>query len=152
MRNKALGISTYNYLWKTASGRADSPQLSRLCSVAILVRIVAFSVICRYARDFMLEVSCPRSARPSGKMCCCCQISTAENYIVFDAKLTQWKKTIFIRILVLPTVKVLLWFYCCLQRYLAILLKILLLWFIFWYFAWSIIVIWLGVLTHIHWE
>ncbi len=47
-----------------------------------------FSVICWPARDFMSEVSCPRSTRPSGKMRCCCQISIAENYIVFDAKLT----------------------------------------------------------------
>ncbi len=36
----------------------------------------------------MSEVSCPRSTRPSGKMRCCCQISIAENYIVFDAKIT----------------------------------------------------------------
>ncbi len=48
----------------------------------------AFSVICWSAADFMSEVSCPRSTRPSGKMRCCCQISIAENYIVFDAKIT----------------------------------------------------------------
>ncbi len=46
-------------------------------------------MFCWYVRDFMREVSCPRSARPSGKMSCCCQLSIAENYIVFDVKLTR---------------------------------------------------------------
>lgn len=32
--------------------------------------------------------SCLQISRPSGKMCCCCQISTNENLVVFDTKLT----------------------------------------------------------------
>ncbi len=73
-----------------SSERADSPELSRLRSVAMSCQDCStFSVFSWYAADFMREVSCPRSARPSGKMHCCCQISIAENYIVFDAKLTR---------------------------------------------------------------
>ncbi len=67
-----------------ASGWADSPQLSRLRSVSMTRQdCSAFSVIFWYTRDFMVEVSCPRSARPSGK------ISIAEKYNVFGAKLTR---------------------------------------------------------------
>lgn len=73
-----------------ASGWADSPQLSRLRSVAMTLQDWgAFTVFSWYTADLMREVSCPRSARPSGKMRCCCLISTDENYIVFDAKLTR---------------------------------------------------------------
>ncbi len=59
-----------------ASGWADSPQLSRLRSVAMTHQdCSAFSLVCSHAADFMREVSCLQSARPSGKMRCCCQIS-----------------------------------------------------------------------------
>ncbi len=41
-----------------ASGQAGSLQLSRLCSVAVTRQDCSvFSVICWYARDFMLKVS-----------------------------------------------------------------------------------------------
>ncbi len=48
-----------------------------------------FSLVYWPVADFMRKVCYPRNARPSGKMHCCCQISIAENHIVFDAKPTR---------------------------------------------------------------
>ncbi len=94
-----------NYLFENSSNFlyiyiSDGSFRVSIFSVAMTRQdCCAFSVICWYARYFMREEGCPQSARPSGKMRCCCQISTAENYNVFDAKLTQqnqMKKTIII--------------------------------------------------------
>ncbi len=97
LKFKELGISTYNYLFtkrqfsvnlrqlRKLSGRADSPQLSRLHSVAMTPQDrSAFSLVWFHARG---KLSAKRL--PKRKMHCCCQISITKNHIVFDAKITR---------------------------------------------------------------
>ncbi len=79
-------------------------------------------------------------------------------YIKFEINIRKkiGNNTFFFRILVSLTVKVIFAYspsviLLLLATLLGNILKILLL-FILWYFAWSIIVIWMGVLTPIHWE
>ncbi len=79
-------------------------------------------------------------------------------YIKFEINIRKkiGNNTFFFRILVSLTVKVIFAYspsviLLLLATLLGNILKILLL-FILWYFAWSIIVIWVGVLTPIHWE